>query len=105
MSLQFYYVIISIYGWYAWRKQKNNGDELKIRRATKQLYIKLSVWLIVTYAVLYYVLDRFTDSPIPVGDAFTSAVAIVATWMLSRKIIEQWWFWVVANFVSVGLYF
>ena len=61
--------------------------------------------ILITYALLYYVLHNFTDSPIPMGDAFTTSVGIVATWMLARRIIEHWIFWVIVNFVSVYLYY
>lgn len=105
MSLQFYYVIISVYGWYAWRKQKGIGVDLKIHRISKALIFKMIPVFIGLYAILYFILNTYTDSPIPMGDAFTSAIAIIATWMLSRKILEQWILWVIANFVSVGLYF
>ena len=57
------------------------------------------------FALLYYVLHYFTDSPIPAGDAFTTAVGIVATWMLARRIVEHWIFWIVVNCVSVYLYY
>jgi len=56
------------------------------------------------FSLIYYVLDRYTDSSVPLGDSFTTALAIVATWMLTRKIIEQWFLWIIANVVSIALY-
>jgi nicotinamide mononucleotide transporter pnuC len=55
--------------------------------------------------VLYLVLSRFTDSPVPWGDAFTTALSILAMWMLAQKYIEQWGVWMVINAVSAALYF
>jgi nicotinamide mononucleotide transporter len=49
-------------------------------------------------------LGRYTDSPIPFGDAFTTSLSIIATWMLARKKIEQWLIWIFIDLVSVGLY-
>jgi nicotinamide mononucleotide transporter len=57
------------------------------------------------FLILYYILHHFTDSPIPVGDAFTTAVGIVATWMLAKQIIEHWFFWIIVNAVSIYLYY
>jgi nicotinamide mononucleotide transporter len=51
-----------------------------------------------------YFLDNNTDSPIPYWDAFTTSGSIVATWMLARKMIENWIFWVVIDFVALGTY-
>jgi nicotinamide mononucleotide transporter len=59
---------------------------------------------IVIFALLVYVLINFTDSPVPMGDAFTTALSITATWMLARKILDMWWVWMVVNAVSLGLY-
>ncbi len=56
------------------------------------------------WAGIYYILKEFTDSTVPVGDSFTTALAIVATWMLARKIIEHWYLWIIVNVVSIGLY-
>jgi len=53
---------------------------------------------------MYYILRRFTDSPIPFWDAFTTSLSIFATWMLARKKIEQWLIWIFVDLVSVGLY-
>ena len=56
------------------------------------------------WAGIWYVLSHYTDSEVPLGDAFTTALAVVATWMLAHKYIEHWHLWVVANIVSVALY-
>ncbi len=50
------------------------------------------------------ILDKFTDSPIPYWDAFTTAVSFTATWMLARKILEHWILWILVDAVSMGLY-
>ena len=72
---------------------------------TFRLFARISCAILALYTLLYYVLHDFTDSPIPVGDAFTTAVGIVATWMLARRIIEHWIFWIIVNCVSVYLYY
>jgi len=56
------------------------------------------------FGIIWFVLDNYTDSPAPLGDAFTTAISIVATWMLARKIIEHWILWIIADLVSMGLY-
>lgn len=56
------------------------------------------------YALLAYWLVEWTDSNVPWWDAFTTAMSIVATWMLARKYLEQWWAWIAVDAVCVGLY-
>jgi len=106
MGLQGYYVLISIYGWYYWSKggsKRENGELPVVRINLRQLLLLFMVF-VASWGGIYFVLSRYTDSTVPVGDSFTTAMAIVATWMLTRKIIEQWFLWIVANIVSVGLY-
>ncbi|PID92245.1 MAG: nicotinamide mononucleotide transporter [Bacteroidetes bacterium] len=105
-GLQVYYVVISIYGWYCWsRHPKQEGKkELPVRRIKGTEGTVLALLFLLLWFLIYYILDHFTDSLIPLGDAFTTALAIVATWMLTRKIIEQWLLWIVANTVALALY-
>jgi nicotinamide mononucleotide transporter len=106
MGLQIYYVLISIYGWYYWSmggRRSDTGELPVVRGGRRQLVILLPVFVI-SWAGIYFLLDRLTDSTVPLGDSFTTALAIVATWMLARKIIEHWFLWIIANLVSIALY-
>lgn len=106
MSLQVYYVAISIYGWHQWTKGKFVQDkiQLPVRKTGWQLGILLFLVSLAIYWVIAFILVRYTDSPVPYGDAFTTALSIVGTWMLAKKLIEHWYVWVIVNMVSVGLY-
>lgn len=106
MGLQVYYVIISIYGWYYWLKgnEKNAQTLVSVSRISAKLSIILVLVTIPIFLLIAYVLINFSDSPIPYWDAFTTALSITATWMLARKILEQWLVWILVNAVSLGLY-
>ena len=112
MGLNIYYVAISIYCFWKWTqtdktadKEKPASETILYCHITWPLFGGIALATLSVYGLLYYVLHNFTDSPIPMGDAFTTSVGIVATWMLARRIIEHWIFWVVVNFVSVYLYY
>jgi nicotinamide mononucleotide transporter len=107
MALQGYYAVISIYGWIHWvagGKTAGSGGKLPLSRLSWSLSWKLILVWILLWITIAMVLDRLTDSTIPVWDALTTAGGIVATWMLARKILEQWIFWIVIDTVSVALY-
>ncbi len=106
MSLQFYYIFISIYGWYWWLKGEQNTDnkEYQILNVSLKKSLALSLFFLLSFALIYYVLVNYTDSPLPFGDTLTTALSIVATWMLARKIIEHWFLWIVINLIAMGLY-
>ncbi len=106
MSLQIYYVVISLYGWYFWTKagKTDKKEDVPIRQLkSKEAYM----YLIISGIIFYFysvILVKYTDSPLPYWDSFTTALSIVATFMLTRKIIEQWLVWIVVDAVSLSLY-
>ncbi len=166
MSLQGYYLVISVLGWYWWIKgggrmaegegqeaqssgrraqgagQKAKGEEqgaqnaelmaqgeeqldadtelpsseelgvgierpgkLKVTRISLKTTLILSAVFLALLAVMYLVLDRLTDSPVPFWDSFITTLSIIATWMLARKIYEHWYLWIVVNAASVLLFY
>jgi nicotinamide mononucleotide transporter len=105
MGLQVYYVFISIYGWWNWLHGSASGNELHVSRTDLSLWVRFFVINIFLFAFISWILVSFTDSPIPYWDAFTTALSIVATWMLARKKVEHWILWIVVDSVSLVLYF
>jgi len=104
MGLQVYYLSISFYGWYWWKRGGEKVNSLEVSRTGKNLALKLLVLFLILNVLLWYVLKYFTDSPVPVGDSFTTALSIIATWMLARKLLEHWILWIIVDSVSIGLY-
>lgn len=106
-GLNAYYVVISIYGWLQWhrlsKQARDEGKESDVPTHSSSnliiMLIGLTLWII-----MYWLLKHYTDSPIPVGDSFTTAFSIVATWMLAKKYIEHWLFWIVIDLTAFGLY-
>lgn len=113
MGLNIYYVVISLYGFRKWTQRVKpitpeetaSNEAILFKHITLRLFIGIILTLLCIWGGIYYLLYTLTDSPIPLGDAFTTATGIVATWMLARRIIEHWMFWVVVNSVSVWLFY
>jgi nicotinamide mononucleotide transporter len=104
MTLQFYYVAISIYGWWSWHHGSASGHKLEVSTTGFGLWLKLMTVFLLLFAVIAFVLVRFTDTNVPYWDAVTTALSIIATWMLARKKIEHWLVWVVTDAISIGLF-
>ena len=106
MSLQVYYLLISFYGWYHWMFGKRDapGEKLPVTFVSRKLAILLLTASIVFFIIISGILIRYTDSDLPYWDAFTTALSFVATWMLAKKVIENWLVWIVVDAVSVGIY-
>lgn len=106
MVLQVYYLVISVYGWYHWvfRGDQNKSRELPVTKLDKKLGLLLLLISLLLFVLIAFVLNYFTNSDVPIGDALTTAFSVTATWMLARKIIEHWLIWIVVDALSMGLY-
>ncbi len=106
MGLQVYYAAMSIYGWHYWLKGKKEdpSGHLPVTTLTvKQGVISVAVALPV-FALIFIILRKYTDSPVPFFDAFITTLGIIGTWMLARKILFNWIIWVVSDVCATLLY-
>jgi nicotinamide mononucleotide transporter len=111
MTLNIYYIFVSIYGWLHWVLNKDNisHSSLKISvLSLKNWFEYLAVVAIITIIfalVLIYIPEKIGIKPsaIPWCDAFLTSASIVATWMLARKVLEQWLWWIVIDGLTIGV--
>ncbi|MEO7312713.1 MAG: nicotinamide riboside transporter PnuC [Chitinophagaceae bacterium] len=106
-SLNFYYTVMSIYGWILWSRKKGGGTEkqLRITKSTNKEWLFSLVFFVICYVVLYWVLSRYTRSTVPMADAFASAAAYTGMLLMARKKLENWLWWILTNLASIPLYF
>ncbi|MBE6195555.1 MAG: nicotinamide mononucleotide transporter [Rikenellaceae bacterium] len=105
-SMQLYYILAGLYGLTVWSRGKRKGAarEPEIGHTPLVMWMQIMVFYVAIHATLYVLLTTFTDSTVPILDSFTTALCIIAYWMLSRKYVEQWLVWLVVDAVTVGLY-
>ena len=130
-SMQVYYVLAGLYGWFVWhracRPQKpqsvqdstvqpanaetsaapqHSTEKAAVRIAHTPLRIVPALVVVygMVHAGIYGLLVTWTNSTVPFWDSFTTALSVVAMWMLSRKYTEQWLVWLVVDLTTVGLY-
>lgn len=106
-GISIYYILASVYGLIVWLSHPGRDDDkspLPISRTPRSLWLPLTVICAALSALLGYILFMFTDSTVPWADGFTTAVSIVAMWMLARKYLEQWLVWIVADVACAALY-
>lgn len=102
-AINLFFAMMSIYGWYNWSKGKGE-DMVSISRLDRKALIMNIGAFILFFVILRILLTHFTDSPIPTWDALTTALYIIAMWLLARKKIENWIAWIVGDFISIFLY-
>jgi nicotinamide mononucleotide transporter len=103
-SMQLYYIAAGVYGLLAWSRKPKYSGQLKIAFTPIRVVPLIIVMYAVAHVAIYWVLVRFTDSTVPFWDSLSTALCIVAYWMLSRKYVEQWLVWLVVDVITVGLY-
>ncbi len=105
-ALNIYYFLMSVYGWYNWVQKKDAAHfTYPITWCNrKELAIGIGFFL-VFWAVIYFVLDRWTDSNTPILDSLVSSSAITAMWWMARRKIENWLAWIFSNIVAIPLNF
>lgn len=106
MSLQFYYVAVSVYGWIHWKYGNKEDKQAQLTTTTtgRNEAILVLIATACIYILYYLVLKYLSDSPIPVLDSFVGALSITGTWMLAKKRIENWLVWIVVDAFCTGLY-
>ena len=104
MGLQVIYIIASIYGWHEWKYGRHNEQELKVHRISSGLLFLLCMVSTAGTILLGWFLDSSTDTDVPYLDAGLTVFSLLATWMMARKHLEHWIFWIVLDLVYVGLY-
>lgn len=109
-SVNFYYTIMNIYGWYVWAQKSTTQEHLlKIQFSTKKEWLYqilfFSIFYIAIYFALVYLKTIFWDGAIPWADALASASAFTGMWLMTRKKVESWYWWIFTNICSIPLYF
>jgi nicotinamide mononucleotide transporter len=104
MTLQAVYLLFQFYGWYEWKFGGIQASQLPITQMPKSQYFILSVVLFLLFGIFYFLLSHYTNSNTPIIDAFTTALSLIAQWMMCRKWIENWWLWILLDVSSLYMY-
>ena len=109
-AVNFYYTVMSIYGWNQWKqKDENRANIVEISFSDKTWIRKQFIFFITCFLILFYLLQymkhQFAEGAIPWADATASAAAFTAMWLMTHKKVESWWWWILTNIFSAPLYF
>ncbi len=109
-SVNFYYTVMSIYGWIMWsRKDVQHHTVLHITRASKKEWLQHLLFFAAFYVAIFvsltYLKKNFAPGAIPWADALASASAFTGMWLMTKKKLESWIWWIITNIASIPLYF
>lgn len=103
-ALQIVYIALGLYGWYQWLRGGENRSELPVSQFTGREWAAVTGAGLAATATTAWVLGTWTSSTVPLADAVTTALSLVATYGQARKKIGSWYLWIAADLVYVPLY-
>ena len=103
VGLQVFYIAISVYGWWHWLHGGRDHGALTVSRVRPGTALLLAGTVACTTGLLTFILRRYTNSTVPVLDSLITSLSLVAQFMMTRKWVENWPVWILANCISVGL--
>ena len=104
-GMEFYYLAMTVYGYYRWVRGSADKRSLPIRHFPRRLVLPWLGIIGAVWALIYWLLVTFTNSNVPLTDSFTTALSIVGIWALAHKYLEQWFVWIAVDVVTSVLYF
>jgi nicotinamide mononucleotide transporter len=109
-SVNFYYTVMSIYGWILWAKKNQQKEHVVvITTADKKEWVRqiffFAAFYVSFFIALTYLKKSFAPGAIPWADSFASATAFTGMWLMARKKVESWYWWIATNLASIPLYF
>jgi nicotinamide mononucleotide transporter len=107
-ALHVYYLLMAVYGYWQWSKnvsdEEENNAKLNIVSWALNKHISICLSLALVASALGYVMANFTPASFPYLDTFTTVYAVFATYLVTQKVLENWLYWIVIDFVSIYLY-
>ena len=106
MMINGYYFIMSIYGWYVWTRKIDDTQFppiSKINLREKKISITIFFATLLFVFVIYKTFDKWSDW-VAYADTITTAIFFVGMWLMAKRKIENWIFWIIGDIISVPLY-
>jgi nicotinamide mononucleotide transporter len=104
MGINAYYFLMSVYGWVKWSRKTDSKPARPITKSSRKEWMYAIAGFLVSFFILYYVLDNYTDSTVPFWDALTTAIFIIGMWQMALKKIDNWISWIIGDAIAIPLY-
>lgn len=103
VGINFYYFIMSVYGWFVWTASKET-TQIPISKNSEKENLLYIVCFALFFILMQYVLRQYTDSDVPYWDSLTSSIFLIAMILMALKRIEHWIAWIIGDIISIPLY-
>ena len=103
--LNLFYLVMAVYGFLEWRKGRTDQGDVQIRTWSPAMHAGVAVLVVAATVVNGYLLASTTDAAAPYLDSFVTWGSVVTTWMVARRVIENWLYWIVVDTAAAWLYY
>lgn len=103
-ALNVFYFAMAIYGWIVWTSGRSGGSQMPVVVWPRQIHARAIAVVAIASLVSGYVLSHYTDAEFPYIDSLTTWGAIWATFLVARKVLENWWYWLAIDLASIFIY-
>ena len=104
MGINAFYFVMSVYGWYNWSRKDAESHHVPISKLSLFQWIISILLIAVAFALIYYILLKYTDSTVPLFDSFTTSLFIAGMWLMAIKKIENWLLWILGDLLVIPLF-
>jgi len=102
--LNLYYLAMAGYGWHVWRSGRDDGHDRPVVIWPRNTHLTAIAALIILSALSGYILSTYSDAAYPYIDSLTTWFAIWGTFLVARKVLENWWYWLLIDVASIFIY-
>jgi nicotinamide mononucleotide transporter len=102
--LNLYYLVMAGYGWHVWRSGRDDGHDRPVVIWPKNTHLTAIAALLLLSALSGYILSTYSDAAFPYIDSLTTWFAIWGTFLVARKVLENWWYWLLIDIASIFIY-
>lgn len=104
-ALNIYYLLMAVYGWYSWKYGgKLQEKDLSVTTYGLNKNIQIIISLTISSSILGFLMSRYTSADFAYVDSFTTVFAVFATYMLAKKVLENWIYWIIIDVISIYIY-
>jgi len=103
-GINIFYFLMGMYGWYNWLRKSGSDEHIPITLCHSRERLVYAGLIVLFFILIYLVLVKFTDSRVPILDGLTTAIYIIAMWLMARKKIEHWILWIIGDVISIWLF-
>jgi nicotinamide mononucleotide transporter len=104
MALQIIFLIQGFYGWYNWKNQKDDNTAFIVSTLSLKYWVIYITSILLVTVLWASILKNYTDASLPIVDAFAAILSLTANWLMAKKYLENWFFWILADCIYIVLF-